>query len=82
MSLHTSQERNPHFALELNNLEHCEVRAKKPSLKQPGDQRLKGDFRTTVNGRAGGLFARAGSLSGHPSKQQPRLTLLDLVTLR
>ncbi|KAG8245523.1 hypothetical protein J6590_104398, partial [Homalodisca vitripennis] len=31
-----------------------EVRAKKPSLTQPGDQRLKGDFRTT-NDHAGGL---------------------------
>ncbi|KAG8289271.1 hypothetical protein J6590_107951, partial [Homalodisca vitripennis] len=36
------------------------------------------DFRTTTNGRAGGLLARKGLLSGHPSKQQPRLTLLDL----
>ncbi|KAG8316164.1 hypothetical protein J6590_057362 [Homalodisca vitripennis] len=27
-------------------------------------------FRTTTNGRAGGLFARIGSPSGHPSKQQ------------
>ncbi|KAG8260397.1 hypothetical protein J6590_098032 [Homalodisca vitripennis] len=33
-----------------------------------------GDFRTTNNGRAGGLLARTGSLSGHPSKQQPRST--------
>ncbi|KAG8261766.1 hypothetical protein J6590_066297 [Homalodisca vitripennis] len=28
-----------------------------------------------------GLLARTGSLSGHPSKQQPRSTLLDLVIL-
>ncbi|KAG8241932.1 hypothetical protein J6590_076051 [Homalodisca vitripennis] len=28
------------------------------------------DFRTTTNGRAGGLLVRTGSLSGHPSKQQ------------
>ncbi|KAG8259097.1 hypothetical protein J6590_017271 [Homalodisca vitripennis] len=59
-----------------------EVRAKKSSLTQPGDQPFKGDFRTTTNGRAGELLARKGSLSGHPSKQQPRPTLLDLVILR
>ncbi|KAG8252714.1 hypothetical protein J6590_051163 [Homalodisca vitripennis] len=59
-----------------------EVRAKKPTLTQPRDQRLKGDFRTTTNCRAGGLLARPGSLSGHPSKQQPRSTLLDPVILR
>ncbi|KAG8326052.1 hypothetical protein J6590_051384 [Homalodisca vitripennis] len=35
------------------------------------------DFRTTTNGRSGGLLARTGSLSGHPSEQQPRSTLLD-----
>ncbi|KAG8267932.1 hypothetical protein J6590_039316 [Homalodisca vitripennis] len=40
-------------------------------------QRLKGDFPTTTNGRAGGLLARTGSLSGHPYKQQPHSTLLD-----
>ncbi|KAG8318280.1 hypothetical protein J6590_006593 [Homalodisca vitripennis] len=41
------------------------------------------DFRTTTNGRAGGLLARTGSLSGHSSKQQPRSTaLLDLDILR
>ncbi|KAG8295394.1 hypothetical protein J6590_081504 [Homalodisca vitripennis] len=56
-----------------------EVRAKKPSLTQPGDQRLKGDFRTTTNGRAGGPLARTGSLSGQLSKQRPRSTLLDLL---
>ncbi|KAG8244819.1 hypothetical protein J6590_015363 [Homalodisca vitripennis] len=59
-----------------------EVRAKKPSLTQSGDQRLKGDFRTTTNGRAGGPLARTGSLSGHLSRQRPRSTLLDLVILR
>ncbi|KAG8334691.1 hypothetical protein J6590_084630, partial [Homalodisca vitripennis] len=37
-----------------------------------------GDFRTTTNGRAGRLLARTGSFSGHLSKQQPRLALLDL----
>ncbi|KAG8286728.1 hypothetical protein J6590_053685 [Homalodisca vitripennis] len=57
-------------------------RAKKPSLTQTGDQRLKGDFRTTTNDWAGGLLARTGSLSGYPSKQQPRSTLLDPVILR
>ncbi|KAG8278796.1 hypothetical protein J6590_011194 [Homalodisca vitripennis] len=55
-----------------------EIRAKKPSFTQPGDQR----FKTTSNGRAGGLLGRTGSLSGHPSKQQPRSTLLDPVILR
>ncbi|KAG8286262.1 hypothetical protein J6590_063936 [Homalodisca vitripennis] len=55
-----------------------EVRAKKPSLTlNLGTKGLKGDFRTTTNGRADGLLARTGSLSGHPSKQQPRSTLLD-----
>ncbi|KAG8337298.1 hypothetical protein J6590_026263 [Homalodisca vitripennis] len=52
------------------------------NLVKSGDQRLKDDFRTTTNGRVGELLARTGSLSGHPSKQQPRLTLLDLVILR
>ncbi|KAG8287309.1 hypothetical protein J6590_041553 [Homalodisca vitripennis] len=37
-----------------------------------------GDFRTTTNGRAGGLLARTGSFSANSSKQQPRSTLLDL----
>ncbi|KAG8319487.1 hypothetical protein J6590_091023, partial [Homalodisca vitripennis] len=31
---------------------------------------------------AGELLARTGSLSGHPSKQQLRLTLIDPVTMR
>ncbi|KAG8331432.1 hypothetical protein J6590_042202 [Homalodisca vitripennis] len=39
------------------------------------------DFRTTTNGRAGGLLARTGSLSGHPSKQQPRSTLLAVTVV-
>ncbi|KAG8298721.1 hypothetical protein J6590_007306 [Homalodisca vitripennis] len=39
------------------------------TLTQPGDQQLKGDFRTTINGRAGELLARTGLLSGHPPKQ-------------
>ncbi|KAG8257892.1 hypothetical protein J6590_040802 [Homalodisca vitripennis] len=56
-----------------------EVRAKKPT--QPGDQRLKGDFRITTNGRTDGLLARIGSVTGHPSKQQPCSTLLDSVVL-
>ncbi|KAG8320295.1 hypothetical protein J6590_071546 [Homalodisca vitripennis] len=43
--------------------------------------KLKFDFRTTTNDRAGGLLARTGSLSGHPSKQQPHSALLDLVIL-
>ncbi|KAG8275023.1 hypothetical protein J6590_095082 [Homalodisca vitripennis] len=59
-----------------------EVRAKKPSLTQPGDQRLKGNFQTTANGRAGGLLARTGSLSGHSYKKQPCSTLLDSVISR
>ncbi|KAG8337300.1 hypothetical protein J6590_026265 [Homalodisca vitripennis] len=37
----------------------------------------KADFRTTINGRAEGLLARTGSLSGHPSKQQPRFVQLS-----
>ncbi|KAG8320709.1 hypothetical protein J6590_062600 [Homalodisca vitripennis] len=57
---------------------HGEVRAEKPSLTQPEDKWLKGDFRTTTSGRAGGLLARTGSLSGHSSKQQPRSTLIWL----
>ncbi|KAG8263576.1 Eukaryotic translation initiation factor 2-alpha kinase 3 [Homalodisca vitripennis] len=48
------------------------ISTKKSSLTQPGDQRLKSDFQTTTNGRADGLLARTGSLSGHPYKQQPR----------
>ncbi|KAG8295784.1 hypothetical protein J6590_072786 [Homalodisca vitripennis] len=32
---------------------------------------------TTTNGRAGGLLERTGSLSDHPSYQQPRSTLHD-----
>ncbi|KAG8290335.1 hypothetical protein J6590_084575 [Homalodisca vitripennis] len=48
-----------------------EVRAKKPSLT------LKLGTSEPPR-RAGGLLARTGSLSGHPSKQQPRSTLLDL----
>ncbi|KAG8289142.1 hypothetical protein J6590_003476 [Homalodisca vitripennis] len=40
------------------------------------------DFRTTTSGRAGGLLARIGSLSGYLFEQQPRLSLLDLVMLR
>ncbi|KAG8267091.1 hypothetical protein J6590_059134 [Homalodisca vitripennis] len=58
------------------------VRAKKPSLTQTGHQRIKDDFRiTTTNGRGGGLLARTGSLSSHPSKQQPRSTLRCLIVL-
>ncbi|KAG8328742.1 hypothetical protein J6590_102676 [Homalodisca vitripennis] len=70
-----------HFQ-EVKRSKRSEVRAKKPSLKQPGDQRLKGILSTTTNGRAGGLLVRTGSLSGHPSKQQLRSTLLHLVILR
>ncbi|KAG8283304.1 hypothetical protein J6590_021204 [Homalodisca vitripennis] len=39
------------------------------------------DFRTNTNGRAAGLLAMTGYLSGYPSKQQPRSTLLDPVIL-
>ncbi|KAG8322343.1 PH domain leucine-rich repeat-containing protein phosphatase 2 [Homalodisca vitripennis] len=52
-----------------------EVRVKKPS----STLNLKDNFRTTTNGRAGGLFARTGALSGHPSKQQSRSMLLHPV---
>ncbi|KAG8297673.1 hypothetical protein J6590_030182 [Homalodisca vitripennis] len=51
-----------------------EGKTQKPSLTL--------NLRTTTNVRAGGLFARIGSLSGHPSKQQPRSTFLDPVILR
>ncbi|KAG8268437.1 Zinc finger, CCHC domain-containing protein [Homalodisca vitripennis] len=47
------------------------------SISEPVIGKLKGDLRTTTNGRIGWLLARTGSLSGHPSKQQPRSTLLD-----
>ncbi|KAG8294922.1 hypothetical protein J6590_092009 [Homalodisca vitripennis] len=40
------------------------------------------DFRTTTKGRAGEQIAITGPLSGHPSKQQTRSTLLDLVILQ
>ncbi|KAG8314059.1 hypothetical protein J6590_101233 [Homalodisca vitripennis] len=57
--------------------------AKKPFCNtSPGVQRLNGDIQTITNGRASGLLARTGSLSGHPSKQQPRSTLLDSVISR
>ncbi|KAG8317097.1 hypothetical protein J6590_032781 [Homalodisca vitripennis] len=54
-----------------------QVRTEEPSLTQPGEQRLKGDFRITTKGRADGLLARTGSLNGHPSKQQPRSTIVN-----
>ncbi|KAG8302600.1 hypothetical protein J6590_028510 [Homalodisca vitripennis] len=46
-----------------------EVRAKKPCLTLSLGTN---GFRPTSNGRAGGLLARTGTLSGYPSKQQPR----------
>ncbi|KAG8262445.1 hypothetical protein J6590_052090 [Homalodisca vitripennis] len=52
------------------------------SNTKPEDQRFKGDFRTTTNGRSGGLLARTRSFSDHPSKQQPRSTLLDSAILQ
>ncbi|KAG8282705.1 hypothetical protein J6590_030426 [Homalodisca vitripennis] len=45
-------------------------------------QTAKGDFETTTNGWAGRLLAGTESLNGHPSKQQPRSTLLDLTDRR
>ncbi|KAG8307304.1 hypothetical protein J6590_024952 [Homalodisca vitripennis] len=59
-----------------------EVRAKKPSLTL--NMGTKGLLKVTskpppMAGQAGCLQGRTGSLSGHPSKQQPRSTLLDLV---
>ncbi|KAG8315757.1 hypothetical protein J6590_065527 [Homalodisca vitripennis] len=45
-----------------------ELRAKKHSPTLNLGTNGKGDFRTTTNDRAGGLLARTGSLSGHPSK--------------
>ncbi|KAG8327083.1 hypothetical protein J6590_026415 [Homalodisca vitripennis] len=47
------------------------------SNEEPGN-----DFQTTTNDGTGGLLAGTGSLSGHSSKQQPRLTLLDSVNHR
>ncbi|KAG8246690.1 hypothetical protein J6590_078628 [Homalodisca vitripennis] len=56
-----------------------EVRAKKPSLTL--NLGINGVEVTSepppMNDQAGELLARTGSLSGHPSKQQPRSTLLD-----
>ncbi|KAG8267896.1 hypothetical protein J6590_040678 [Homalodisca vitripennis] len=46
-----------------------------------GTNEFKGDFSTTTNDQSNKLLARTGSLSGHPSKQQPRSMLLDLVSL-
>ncbi|KAG8286816.1 hypothetical protein J6590_051806 [Homalodisca vitripennis] len=61
-----------------------EVRAKKPSLtfNLGPTQPLKGDFRTNTNGWAGVMFARTGSLSGHPSKQQPRHFVCQVLILQ
>ncbi|KAG8278320.1 hypothetical protein J6590_023769 [Homalodisca vitripennis] len=67
------------------NYRHCKVRAKKPSLTlnlgTNNGSKVTCEPPTT-NGRAGGMLARTGSLSGHPSKQQPRSTLLDPVIRR
>ncbi|KAG8270177.1 hypothetical protein J6590_091248, partial [Homalodisca vitripennis] len=43
---------------------------------------LKGDFRTTTNGRADGLIAEDRLVSGHPPKELPSTRLLDSVILR
>ncbi|KAG8287823.1 hypothetical protein J6590_030385 [Homalodisca vitripennis] len=52
-------EENP---VELGDCVHEKIKAKKPSLTfNLGNN----GFRTTTNGRAGGLLARTGSLSGH-----------------
>ncbi|KAG8331099.1 hypothetical protein J6590_048539 [Homalodisca vitripennis] len=37
-------------------------------------------YKITTNGRLGGLLARAGSLSSHPTKEHPCSTLLDLLS--
>ncbi|KAG8279804.1 hypothetical protein J6590_096758 [Homalodisca vitripennis] len=58
--------------LKFNQTSLYPVNSQKP-VNRDQDRRLKGYFRTTT---------RSGSLSGHPSKQQPPLTLLDLVILR
>ncbi|KAG8242384.1 hypothetical protein J6590_066885 [Homalodisca vitripennis] len=47
----------PHELYELD-VWGCKVRAKKPSLLQLGERRLKGDFRNTTNGRADKLRSR------------------------
>ncbi|KAG8253331.1 hypothetical protein J6590_036853 [Homalodisca vitripennis] len=54
------------------------VLVKVKSSKEVLLYQLKDYFRTTTTGRAGGVLARTGSLSGHPSKQQPRPTLYPL----
>ncbi|KAG8246866.1 hypothetical protein J6590_075243 [Homalodisca vitripennis] len=59
---------------------HVKLELIRPLKHLSMNQRLKGDFRTIKNGRAGRLLARTGSLSGHPSKQQPRSTVPDSVT--
>ncbi|KAG8318964.1 hypothetical protein J6590_101730, partial [Homalodisca vitripennis] len=56
--------------------------AKKPPLTlNLGSNGLKDDFRTTTNGRADGLLARTGSLSGHPTQQQPQSTYLAITAV-
>ncbi|KAG8255554.1 hypothetical protein J6590_089798 [Homalodisca vitripennis] len=44
-----------------------------------GGQGSTDDFRNTTIAWAGGLLAKTGSLSDHPSKQQPRSRLLGPV---
>ncbi|KAG8275709.1 hypothetical protein J6590_081139 [Homalodisca vitripennis] len=62
-----------------NNPAPHQVAAKLGSLTQPGDQRLKDDFRTT-NGRADGLLARTGSAVTHPSSSHARRGLTRSTT--
>ncbi|KAG8316292.1 hypothetical protein J6590_054222 [Homalodisca vitripennis] len=58
-----------------------EVRAKKPSLTL--NLGINGLKVTSTNDRAGWLLARTGSLTDHPSKQQPRSTITAVpATLR
>ncbi|KAG8271557.1 hypothetical protein J6590_059790 [Homalodisca vitripennis] len=58
-----------------NKILVVEVRAKNCSLTQSGEKRLRGDFRITTNGRAGGLLARQLI---HPSSSHARRCLIWL----
>ncbi|KAG8268135.1 hypothetical protein J6590_035104 [Homalodisca vitripennis] len=65
---------------ELSSSRCDEVRAKKTSLiLNLGTNGLK--VTSEPPPTAGGLLVRTGSLSGHPSEQQPRSTLLDPLIL-
>ncbi|KAG8261727.1 hypothetical protein J6590_066788 [Homalodisca vitripennis] len=64
-----------------HNKEESNVRAKKPSLTQSGDQRLKGDIQTTTAGQAGCLQGQDCSAVTHPSIGHPRRCLTRLFAI-